>query len=188
MTSHRWFPMVLEEYYSSSPPVVSKNSTATNASSITPVSHRKRERRLSGTEAVRMQSRSWTAACTAIQTSIVISFIFSSVLLRTLFAMCFDVWYGQHNLWCNHVHLPSLSLTHIYIYIYIYIGSLHDKLEPSFQVVYTKKLPTLSGKIMSDPSHILYEKYSFLPSNIRLRVAYARLNWLCYVNLLCISL
>ncbi len=31
---------------------------------------------------------------------------------------------------------------------------------------------------MSDPSHILYEEYSFLPSNRRLRVAYARLNWL----------
>ncbi len=41
---------------------------------------------------------------------------------------------------------------------------------------------------MSDPSHILYEEYSFLPSNKRLRVAYARLNWLCYVNLLCINL
>ncbi len=40
---------------------------------------------------------------------------------------------------------------------------------------------------MSDPSHILYEEYSFLPSNRRLRVAYARLNWLCYVNLWCIS-
>ncbi len=51
---------------------------------------------------------------------------------------------------------------------------------------YTKKLPTLSGKILSDPSHILYEEYKFLPSNRRL--AYARLNWLCYVNLLCISL
>ncbi len=34
---------------------------------------------------------------------------------------------------------------------------------------------------MFDPSHILYEEYSFLPSNRRLRVAYARLNWLCYV-------
>ncbi len=164
MTSHRWFPMVFEEYYSSSPPVVSKNSTATNASSITPVSHRKRERRLSGTEAVRMQSRSWTAACTAIQTSIVISFIFSSVLLRTLFAMCFDVWYGQHNLWCNHVHLPSLSLTHIYIYIYIYIyiGSLHDKLEPSFQVVYTKKTADPVRKNYVWPfSHFVWEIFIF---------------------------
>ncbi len=36
-------------------------------------------------------ARSWTAACTAIQTSIVISVIFSSILLRTLCAMCFDV-------------------------------------------------------------------------------------------------
>ncbi len=39
------------------------------------------------------------------------------------------------------------------------VGSLHDKLEPSFQDVYTKKLSTLSGKIMSDTSHILYEVY-----------------------------
>ncbi len=29
---------------------------------------------------------------------------------------------------------------------------------------------------MSYPSHMLYEEYSFLPSNRRLRVAYARLN------------
>ncbi len=34
---------------------------------------------------------------------------------------------------------------------------------------------------MSDPYHILYEEYTFLPSNRRFRVAYARLNWLCYV-------
>ncbi len=30
---------------------------------------------------------------------------------------------------------------------------------PSFQDAYMKNLPTLSGKIMSDPSHILYEEY-----------------------------
>ncbi len=58
---------------------------------------------------------------------------------------------------------------------------LHDKLEPSFQVVYTKILPTLSGKFMSDPSHILYEENSFCHLT---EVAYARLNWLCYANLL----
>ncbi len=34
MTSYWWFPMVLEDNYSSSPPVVSKNSTTANASSI----------------------------------------------------------------------------------------------------------------------------------------------------------
>ncbi len=62
---------------------------------LTPVSHRKRERRRSGVYAEREQSafvaRSRTVACTAIQTSIVISVIFSSILLRTLCAMCFDV-------------------------------------------------------------------------------------------------
>ncbi len=66
-----------------------------------------------------------------------------------------------------------------YVNNMLHIGSLHDKLE-------RKKLPTLSGKIMSDPSHILYEKYTFLPSNRRLRVA--RLNILRSLNLLFISL
>ncbi len=125
-------------------------------------------------------AHSWTTACVAIQTSIFISVVFSSVLLRTLCAMCFEVWYDQHTLWCD---VPLPSVPHTYVKHILYIASLHDKLEPTFQNVYTKKCQTLSGKIMSDPSHILYEEYEILPSNRRLRVAYARLNWLCYVML-----
>lgn len=49
-------------------------------------------------------------------------------------------------------------------------------LESSFQDVYIKKMLSPAGKIMSDPSHILYEEYQLLQSNRRLRVAYARMN------------
>ncbi len=110
---------------------------------------------------------------------------FCHIFQRSLLcAMCFDVCYGQHTLRCERV---PLCPTHIpYVNNMLHIGSLHDKLEPSFQDLYRKKLLTLSGKIMSDPSHILYEKYYFLPSNRRLRVA--RFNILRSLNLLCISL
>ncbi len=49
-------------------------------------------------------------------------------------------------------------------------------LEPSFHELYKMKMLSLTGKIMSDSSHILYEEYQLLPSNRRLRVPFARLN------------
>ncbi len=49
-------------------------------------------------------------------------------------------------------------------------------LEPSFHELYKKKMLSLTGKIISDFSQILYEEYQLLPLNRRLRVPYARLN------------
>ncbi len=55
-----------------------------------------------------------------------------------------------------------------------------------FKMCIRKKLPILSRKNMPEPSDIVYEEYSFLPSNRRFRVAYALLNWL-FCSIFCVS-
>ncbi len=65
------------------------------------------------------------------------------------------VMYDMASILCDATMSPSpLSHTHVNN---MYYSSLHHKLEPSVQDVFTKKLQTLSGKFLSDPSHNLYE-------------------------------
>ncbi len=87
-------------------------------------------------------------------------------------ARCFDVWYGQQTLWCDRVPLPSVP-THVNNIYYIW--------------VYTIKL-CIRKYCQPCQENLCLIRLTFCMRNIHFchltEVAYARLNWLCYANLL----
>ncbi len=86
---------------------------------------------------------------------------------------------------CQNLSLPSLAwYSYLSVQLKARLAILISKfskivgqmVEPNFHELYKKKMLTLTGKIMSDSSHILNEEYQLLPLKRRLRVPYARLN------------